>query len=253
MNPWERDGSHRTWPIPHRRWTMRHRWYDLTFLHWPVPVAMLRPLIPEPIEIDTYEGEAWIGVIPFWMSFRLRNVPWMPLVTTFAEVNVRTYVRFNGTPGVWFLSLDCSSCVVSSVARAWYGLHYFRARTAVEPGDGAVHYSSERSNADGSARFDAWCRPSGARFRSSPGSLCHFLTERYCLFATNRAGRILRADIHHAPWELQDADADLHTNTMAASHGITLPSAKPIVHFAERTDVLVWSPERLPGRQMRKA
>lgn len=224
---------------------MRHTWRDLTFLHWPIPVEALRPLIPLPLQIETFDGQAWIGVIPFSMSFRLRNMPLIPLVSTFAEINVRTYVRLHDTPGVWFLSLDCSNCIVAKVARVWYGLQYFTARTLVESNQDAIRYSSCRWADQECARFEAQSRPEGERFHSKQGTLAHWLTERYCLYAIGRNSKLLRAKILHAPWELQEADVILHTNTMGEAHGIKLPDTAPIAHFAKLTNVLVWPPEKL--------
>ena len=224
---------------------MRHVWRDLTFLHWPVSVESFRPLIPSGLRIDTFEGQAWLGIIPFWMSFRLRNLPGVPWVSTFAEINVRTYVRLDDVPGVWFLSLDCSNCFVANIARAWYGLRYFSARTVVEPGDTGVRYLSRRSNTEQLARFEASCKPNKDSFQSKPGTLTHWLTERYHLYALNWRGHLLRAQVHHEPWILHDAEVSLNTNTMADAHGITLPTVRPLVHFARHTDVLVWAPEKV--------
>ncbi|MBI1826130.1 MAG: DUF2071 domain-containing protein [Planctomycetes bacterium] len=243
MNSWESDDAHRPWPMPRKPWTMRHSWHDLTFLHWPVSVATLRPLIPQPLTIDTFDGDAWIGVVPFSMDFRVRNMPKIPWLGAFSEINVRTYVRLNDKPGVWFLSLDCSSRIVTTVARTWYGLPYFNANTRVEIAKGPIRYLNDRCNGHGIARFDALVLPGGRPSRSKPDTLAHWLTERYCLYATRRSSSIIRADIQHAPWNLQEADMEVHSNTMTEPLGIKLSATQPIAHFARRMDVLVWPPE----------
>ncbi|MGH9532327.1 MAG: YqjF family protein, partial [Terriglobales bacterium] len=126
-------------------WTIEFTWHDLLFLHWPVPAASLRGLVPESLELDLYDGSAWVGVIPFFMSgIRLRGLPLFPGTSAFAEVNVRTYVRFRGQPGVYFFSLDAASFFAVRTARLWYHLPYFHARMSVENQGDTVRYSSQR-------------------------------------------------------------------------------------------------------------
>jgi uncharacterized protein YqjF (DUF2071 family) len=223
---------------------MRHAWRHLTFLHWPVRVAALRPLIPKPLTIDTFDGSAWIGVVPVSMDFQMRNMPRISWLDAFAEINVRTYVRLHDKPGVWFLSLDCSSRIVTTVARAWYGLPYFKAETRVETAGGPVRYFNDRAR-PGAARFEAQAFPRGIPLPSKRNTLAHWLTERYCLYSIHRKKGIVRGEIHHAPWTLQEADMEVRANTMAQPLGIKLPRMQPIVHFANRTDVLVWPPEAI--------
>jgi uncharacterized protein YqjF (DUF2071 family) len=225
---------------------MRQRWEDLLFAHWPCSPGALRPVVPEALEIDTYDGTGWLGVVPFRMSgVRPRGLPPIPAAHAFPELNVRTYVRHGGKAGVWFFSLDAASSFAVAVARLWYHLPYFRADMRVAARGDAVRYSSARTHAGaGEATFDAQYGPTGPVERAAPGTLAHWLTERYCLYASG-GGRLWRGDIHHAPWPLQPAHATISLNTMAHAAGIHLPDTAPLLHFARRLDVRVWAPGRV--------
>jgi hypothetical protein len=239
--------THRPWPQPGGPWVMAQIWHDLLFAHWPVDAAALRTKIPAPLEIDTFLGQAWMAVVPFRMSgVRLRWTPSLPGLSKFPELNVRTYVLKDGKPGVWFFSLDAGNFLAVAIARAWFHLPYFRARMSCEEREGWIHYKSERTHAAGpEAILEGRYRPIGEEFESRPGSLEHFLTERYCLYAADGEGRILRGEIHHPPWKLQMAEAEFTRNTMCEAAGIPLPEQKPLLHFARRQQVLVWAPRRL--------
>src|SRR5579864_3295886 len=179
--------AHRPWPRPRGPWVMTQSWHDLLFAHWPVDAAVLRAKIPPQLEIDTFMGQAWIAVVPFRMSgVRLRGTPSVPWLSKFPELNVRTYVVAENKPGVWFFSLDAGNFLAVAVARAWFHLPYFRAHMSCGQRDGWVHYKSERTHGDGrDAILHGKYRPIGGAFESRPGSLEHFLTERYCLYATD--------------------------------------------------------------------
>jgi uncharacterized protein len=233
--------EHRPYPLPRGPWIMRQTWHDLLFAHWAMDPELVRAAMPEPVRpyLDLYDGQAWVGVIPFWMSgVRPRGTPPVPTASTFPELNVRTYVTINGKPGVYFFSLDAASLLAVVGARVGFALRYFWARMHCELANGQVQYSSRR----GSARFRGAYGPIGEVMHSEPGSLEHFLTERYCLYAV-RGTQVSRANIHHLPWPLQTAEARIEENTMAESSGIKLPSTSPVLHFAQRMDVLVWWPE----------
>ncbi len=227
-------------------WIIQFTWHDLLFLHWPVEPASLQGLVPPVLELDLHHGEAWVGVIPFFMSgIRLRGLPSLPGTSAFAEVNLRTYVRFRGQPGVYFFSLDAASRLAVRAARAWYHLPYFHARMSVERDGDAVCYSSERRENPQPAEFRARYRPVSEARACLPGSLEHWLTERYCLFTTDGRKNVIRAQIHHQPWPLQSAEVELETQTLTRAAGITLPAARPLAHFARRLEVCVWRPESL--------
>jgi uncharacterized protein YqjF (DUF2071 family) len=236
--------SHRPWPLPRSRWVMSMRWHDLLFLHWPVRPQMIRPLIPEEIQLETYDGWCWIGIVPFHMTgVRPRYVP-IPLA--FAELNVRTYVKTPGRSGVWFFSLDAASWLSVRVAR-WFGLPYYDARMRVASRADTIHYKSIRVHKNaGPAEFDASYRPSGAVYHAASGTLDHWLTERYCLYTAKNRGRVVYGEIHHAPWPLQPAEVELRTNTVARSIGIELPADRPLCHFARYQEVVAWPIVPLP-------
>lgn len=239
--------SHRPWPLPARPWAMAMSWHDLLFAHWRVPAATLRPLVPPSLAIDEFDGSAWIGVVPFRMTgVRLRGTPALPGPGAFVELNVRTYVTDGARPGVWFFSLDAASRLAVRAARTWFHLPYFDAEmTCDADGDDVVHRSRRTHRGAPAAEFAARYGPSGPTFRAAPGSLEHFLTERYCLYAAKRDGTLLRGDIHHAPWPLEPAHATFVTNGMTAASGVALPDAAPHLAFARRLDVVAWAPERV--------
>jgi uncharacterized protein YqjF (DUF2071 family) len=226
---------------------MAQRWHDLLFAHWPVSGQELRRLIPAPLEIDLYQGQAWLGIVPFRMSgVRLRGTPPMPWISGFAELNVRTYVVSCGKPGVWFFSLDAANPLAVAIARSWFHLPYFLARMRSEVADGEVRYQSIRTHRPSPpARLSCCYRPVGDVFEPRPGTLEHFLTERYCLYAADRDGCLYRGEIQHPPWSLQPAEATLAANTMAQSLGLSLPPGEPLLHFAKLQEMVAWSPERL--------
>jgi len=240
--------AHRPWPLPAGAWIMAQTWHDLLFAHWPVPAAALRPHIPAHLEIDTYEAQAWLAVVPFRMSgVRLRGTPAMPWLSSFPELNVRTYVTLGGKPGVWFFSLDAGNPLAVAIARSWFHLPYFRAQMFCEERDGWIYYRSERTHRDvPSGLLEARYRPVGEVFSAKPGTLEHFLTERYCLYTADARGRIIRGEIHHPPWPLQLAEASFGRNTMAQASRLSLPNlSSPLPHFSRRQDVIVWQPQRI--------
>jgi len=227
---------------------MAQRWTDLLFAHWPVDAAALREIVPASLPIDTFENRAWISIAAFYLShLRARWLPALPLVSEFPEVNVRTYVTLGDKPGVYFFSLDAGSALAVTAARATYFLPYFRANMSIRAAaDGTLQYRSRRTDPRGEpAELGVHYRPTGPINRAKPGSVDHFLTERYCLYAVDHALRVRRAEIHHRPWPLQPADAELEVNTMASAAGISLPTTAPRLSFASRLDVVVWAPVRL--------
>jgi uncharacterized protein YqjF (DUF2071 family) len=223
---------------------MGQTWEHLLFTHWPVSDAVLSPLVPSGLELDTFEGSAWVGVTPFRVSgLRLRGFPPAPRLSTFLELNVRTYVSRDGRPGIWFFSLDAASRLAVRAARRLYRLPYHLATMRAEPRGDWIHYESARR--EGGPRpfvFSGDYRGRGTPRAAPPGSREHFLAERYCLYALHR-GRLHRADIHHPPWPLQAAEARIELNTMAPDP-IEL-SGEPLLHYSARQDVVIWPLEAL--------
>ena len=215
---------------------MGQTWDDLLFAHWRVDLDALRAHVPDGLEIEEHSGSAWIGVTPFVVTgLRARGTLPLPLVSSFRELNVRTYVRRDDKPGIWFFSLDASSQVAVEAARRLYRLPYFRARITTERRGDRTFYECVRH--EGRA-FSGWYEPAGPVSLPSAGTLEHFLTERYCLYAADGA-RLFRADIHHRPWPLQPADATIDLNTMPPD-GIEL-DGDSVVHYSRRQDVVIWA------------
>ena len=233
--------AHRPWPMPAGPWVMYQRWERLLFAHWPVDAAELSAHVPPPLAIDTHDGQAWVGVTPFDLAeLRARGLPRLPGASSFPELNVRTYVRLGDKPGVLFFSLDAGSRLAVGAARTAYALPYHHASMSIEQRGEWIHYRCER---DRDTRFEGRYRPVGTAFTAQPGTLEHFLTERYALYAAPRPNVVHRGDIHHGPWLLRPAEAEITRNTMAAAAGIHLPDRAPLLHYAERQDVLVWAPK----------
>jgi uncharacterized protein YqjF (DUF2071 family) len=236
--------AHRPWPMPTRPWVLTQTWHDLLFAHWPVAADRLRELVPASFELDLFEGQAWIAVVPFHMSnVTPRFVPALPWISAFPELNVRTYVRVDDKPGVFFFSLDAGNPVAVSAARTLLNLPYHSAEMRVDTGDRSVDYASRRLSAP--AEFRAGYRPIGLPQAPVPATLEYFLTERYCLYAVDRQARAYRLEIHHPPWALQTAGADIAVNTMADAAGLRLPATAPLLHFSKRQDAVCWQPERI--------
>jgi len=233
--------DHRPWPLPRAPWTWRQSWRDLLFAHWPIEARELRRLVPPSLEIQEFDGTSWVGLVPFRMAGVMRRpLPDLPWVSAFPELNVRVYVERDGKPGVWFLSLDATNPLAVWAARRFFHLPYFKASMSVTARDGGIEYSSSRSGAELVARY----RPTSDVYRSRVGTLEHWLTERYCLYALGPDGRLLRNDVHHLPWPLQSAEAEIDRNTMFESHGLRVQGhVQPLLHFARRIDVVVWNAE----------
>jgi uncharacterized protein YqjF (DUF2071 family) len=233
--------AHRPWPPPGGPWAIGQTWRDLAFLHWPVAPEVMRRAVPAALPLDLFDGWAWLGVTPFEVAgHRVRGVPPLPAVSRFPELNVRTYVTLGGRPGIHFLSLDTTSLSAVLGARAAYRLPYFPARMAIGREGGGVRYRSRRVLGPAAA-LAARYAPHGDAFTAAAGSLEHWLTERYCLYTARHPGPPRRADIHHRPWRLRPAVAELSESTMAEWLSLRL-DGPPHVLFAERQDVVIWLP-----------
>jgi uncharacterized protein YqjF (DUF2071 family) len=231
--------AHRPWPLPDQPWLMGQTWEDLLFVHWRVPAATLRTLVSPHMEIEEHDGSAWLGITPFRVAaLRLRGLLPVPGISSFLELNVRTYVTDGEKPGIWFFSLDAAARLAVEAARAGYKLPYFAARMHSARVGEWIAYESARGGTAGVA-FAARYRPVGAELLAKAGSLEEFLVERYCLY-TEDAGRLKRAEIHHRPWSLRAAEAEIELNTMAP---VELPDEEPHVLWGGRQDVVLWTLE----------
>ncbi len=239
--------AHRPYPLPKGKWRLRQRWLDLLFAHWPIAREQLAPLLPPGLEPDLFDGSAWLGVVPFRMDqVRSRIVGAQtvsaPTTKRFLELNLRTYVRSTrtGKAGVYFYALDCSSLLSVLGARVLFHLPYFPAAMKLAQSKSTVAYTSRRRFSRRPVLFEGSYGPvSPIMAPSSPGTLEHFLTERYSLFTRSR-GRLLVGEIHHLPWPLQPADAEIERNDLPQAHGFTLPHAPPVLHFAKELRVSLW-------------
>lgn len=235
---------HLPWPLPSGHHGMDMEWHDLLFMHYPVAMDRLRALVPSSLEVETFEGRAWIGIVPFRMTgVKPRFAPALPWLSAFAELNVRTYVTCEGKPGVWFFSLDAANPVAVSVARRFFHLPYFNARMSLRHQGRTVCYASERTHKRAApAEFRANYSPAGPAITSKPGSLEYWLTERYCLYSADSRGTTRRVDIHHEPWPLQAGEAEIEKNTMLEWLGVEPVEAAPLLHFARYLKVMAWLP-----------
>ena len=248
--------SQRPRPLPPGRWAMTQRWNDLLFAHWRVPATELAPLLPEGLQVDTFMGSGWLGVVPFWIDrIKFRGLPTIPGAHSFPELNLRTYVRepHSGVQGVYFFSLDARNLLAVAAARMLFHLPYYWAEMHLEQrSEREFAYYSRRRFSSQPVIFSARYRglgPTRKVVESRSGSLEYFLTERYCLFSRNRAGALVRANIHHVPWPLEHAEAEIERNDLAAAIGIQLPDEEPVLHYSRRLAVYVWPAE--PVRRIR--
>jgi uncharacterized protein len=239
------DVAHRPWTMPDAPWVMTQTWNDLLFAHWRLEPQQLRAVVPSVFALDLFDGSAWLAIVPFEMTnVGPRGVPSLPWVSRFAELNVRTYVRVDDRPGVYFFSLDAASALAVRAARLLLNLPYYMATMRVVRHGSAVRYESTRQG-DDAAQFRASYAPAGGVVEPRPGTLEYFLTERYCLYQIDRRGRAYRLEIHHPRWPLQPAHAEIARNTMTDSTGLTLPDDRPLLHFSRRQDVVAWPPSAL--------
>ena len=222
-------------------WVMKQRWLDLLFAHWRVPVETLRGVVHPAVPIDEFDGSAWLGVTPFRVEgLRARFTPPLPGVSSFLETNVRTYATIGGEPGIWFFSLDAENRSAVEAARRVYRLPYFRAEMSSAADGARIAYSMTRVADDGPpAALDLDYEPTGPATVPEPGTLEHFLTERYCLYTADAEGRVLRGDIDHEAWRLRPAAADLRLNTMGEQIGARL-DGEPLLHYSAEKDVVFW-------------
>ena len=222
----------------------RQRWHHLLFLHWALPEGTLRPLVPAALEIDGFDGDAYVGLVAFTMTgVRPVWAPALPGLSSFHEVNVRTYVHDGRDPGVYFFSLDAASTLAVLVARSLWHLPYHRARMRLARGD-TIEYASERlwpgpRPACCAPRYE----PVGAPAAAAPGTLEHFLAERYILYVERR-GRLLAGRVHHAPYPLQGARVHGLEESLLAPAGIVRGQGAPLAHYASGVGVEVFGLRR---------
>lgn len=229
-------------PTPTGKWIMGQRWEDLLFMSWPIDARELEPYVSPKVQIDEADGRAWISVVPFWMQdAHFRGLPPIPFLSSFPEVNVRTYVSSGGHKAVWFLSLDTESHINVFLARHAFHLPYVYAKVEMDRG-AEIAFRSERPR--GGARFEATYRPDGPEAVPVEGTLEHFLTERYSMIGVDHEGELFRGDIQHAPWRLRNAIWKADRMELLAPLGIEV-TGDPVVFYAAFTEVVLWPPVRI--------
>jgi hypothetical protein len=240
--------AHRPWPLPRGPALLGQTWNDLLFAHWEVPPEGVAPLLPRPLVLETRQGRAWVGLTAFLLNgLRLRGWPAVPGLSRFPELNLRTYVRAGGRPGVYFFSLDAGHALAVAGARAAFFLPYYRARIDMKKKGESLTFSCRRAHPGApAAAFSAAYQPAGPPAKSAPGTIEHWLTERYCFFTVGPGGHLYRGDLHHPPWPLQPASGAVVQNTVASAAGVRLPDRPPLLHYARRLAVAVWAPKRVP-------
>ena len=230
----------RSWPLPPGKAPVRMVWHDLLFAHWPVKAEKLRPFVPKELELETYDGNAWIGIVPFRMSgvshTALPNIPWL---SAFPELNVRTYVNFQDKPGVWFFSLDASRLLAVWGAQLFFHLPYRWAKMSCKTNNSVVHYKTHRVK-DKSIGFVGNYGPTGEVFAAAPNTFEYWLTERYCLYSQSASGKLYRGEIDHVPWPLQTAQAQIELNTMTKLLDLELKGEPTSLLWSSRLDVTSW-------------
>lgn len=232
---------------------MHQNWHHLLFLHWEVPVAELQALLPLRLTVDTFAGKAFVGLVPFTLTgVRPIMVPPLPWISAFHEINVRTYVHLEGRdPGVWFFSLDAASSIAVAAARAAYHLPYFGADIdmGVRPGaNPSIDFHSRRTDPRGNQPADArvhYQPLEGAAVPAVPGTLEHFLVERYILYAEDERRDLYRARVHHQPYPIQSVNVPTLEQTLTWAAGIKHPEHPAYQHYAREVNVKVYPLERV--------
>jgi uncharacterized protein len=247
MHPSLSETAHRPYPPPSGQWIMEQTWADLLFAHWSLPHEVVQRAVPAELPVDTFDGKAWVGVVPFHLrGLRARGLPSIPAISSFPELNLRTYVTIGGKPGVYFFSLDAGNKLGVAGARTLFHLNYFDALMSITRGaDGFTFLSRRADRRSATVDFSARYRADGKGFRAQPGTLEYFLVERYCLYSVSAARRVYRLDIHHKPWLLQPAVAQLDPGALFTASNLPAPSDGPLLHFSPVQEMIGWLPDRV--------
>lgn len=225
---------------------MHQRWESLLFLHWRVPAARIQQTLPAGLSVDTFEGDAYLGIVPFFMrTVRPVGLPAVPWLSHFQELNVRTYVHDEqGVPGVWFYSLDCDQPLAVLTARVLTGLAYFNAAMSARHEDDFIAYESRRNGTNEAAHY-RYRGVRAAAAEADPQSLEFFLLERYYLYA-ERWKSLVRGQVSHAPYQFRSAEVQEYSLIPAGLDGFTELSGAPIhICFVDGLDVNIYATEKL--------
>jgi uncharacterized protein YqjF (DUF2071 family) len=240
MEPSLTKTDHRPWPLPLDSWRWKQSLIDVLFVHYPCPIEKLLPLIPRRLNLQEFEGNCWIGIIPFKLEgVTMRPFPPIPGISNFKELNVRVYVEYQGKPGIYFLSIDATSRLAVWIGKHLFHLPYKNAEIEIKKENGQIFFHSKRMEEGDQSEFSLSYSPTPEIFESKPGTLEYFFTERYCLYTQTPKG-LFRGNIHHIPWPLQKAKAKIFSNTLFPEQ-----LAEPHILYSKRIDVLLWNLEKI--------
>lgn len=233
--------NHRPYPLPNKRWLMTQTWEDLVFIHYPIQKERIEQHIPSPLEVDTFDGVAWIGVVPFWMkNIRMHGLPPIPFASSFLELNVRTYVTYQNKKGVYFFSLDANHLPAVMMARTFFSLPYLHAHIRFSRFGDSMDFKSVRKHQGfPNTCFEASYKPTSSSFIAKKGSLEEWLVERYNLLLVKK-NQVYIGHIHHQPWELQHADIEIKTNDLLPFLPSSIQNEKPLVHYSKYLRAFAW-------------
>lgn len=244
MYPSIKQTEHRPWDLPSEPWQWRQCWYDLAFFHYRIEAETLRGLLPAGLEIDSFDGSAWISVVPFMMEDVMRGkFPSVYPLRKFPELNLRTYVKRDGKSGVFFFSLDAACLPLVTGARLLFGLPYHQATMRYESSDEHRYFTSNRWVGD--VTFEAEFQEKGEAFLAEKDSFEHWVTERYCLYSAKKNGKLCRLEVHHKQWPLQQVEFDIRNNDTFKAAGLTVDESTVIGHFSKGVEVVTYKPEWL--------
>jgi uncharacterized protein YqjF (DUF2071 family) len=239
--------THRPFSLPEKKWIMRQSWRNLLFTHWPISPEVLRPYIPSQLQIDTFNDRAWIGVVVFVMEgIYHRYLPTISLTPTFSEINVRTYVRYNGKPGIYFLSLDVNDLASYTIAKRWYHLPYSLASISYQQEGPTFHVKSIRkAKTNIPIEFKGSYSPNQDVFYAKKETLEHWFIERYCLYSNDNRGNMYCGDIHHRPWPLQTVNTKISMNTLFSMFSFNVSEENSLSSYSRGVDTLIWNIKKL--------
>lgn len=235
------DTSHRPWPVPSMPWVMRQSWNNALFLHYPIALKKLRELVPQQLPLDSFDGWGWISIVPFKMeNVGLRAIPFS---LAFPELNVRTYVTIDNKPGVYFFSLDATHLPVVWLSQKFINLPYLHSQMSISHEGDFTRFTCVRKNVDES--FECTYHAVSEPFHAAKDSIDYWLTEKYCFYTVNAAGKINRCNIHHKPWPIQRAEVNILHNSLFTAKSLPIEPVSPLLHYTKGVDVRVWPLERV--------
>jgi hypothetical protein len=231
------DAAHRPWPLPRSPWAQAQTRRDILLAHWRVPIDVLARLLPVEVAADTFDGEAWLNVSAYRVTgLRVRGLPPLPGLSTFPQLEVSTPVTVDGYPGLWLFQIETAKQIVVEASKRTHRFPAYRARISTGRDAVGFHFDATRDGLE----LDAVYAGRGSEFSPGPGTVEHFLTERYALYTAD-GGRLYRAQVHHAPWLLQGAAGEVRSATLAP-----LPiEGEPYLLYSTAQDILLWALEEL--------